>query len=220
MADQETFSTGGDENLYHVKRTIIDYCDDRSGATRATDILGTYTSLPAAKTAARAALENEGYVVSDFDVYEENTDPKTWKYGDGVIVYARAPAGQEFEIRLDTKPNVNNLKGNPRGKVEEHLYHVLQTTIDYNNDHIGGVQTTEVEGSYLLRRDACDAANIVLLDDDITREWFEEYDEKDEQKADWVYGDDVLIHAVGPNGVNFVVEVKTELARHPQHATK
>ena len=42
--------------LYHVKRTIIRYDEDPSGATRDVDILGTFTDLAAAKAAANAGL--------------------------------------------------------------------------------------------------------------------------------------------------------------------
>ncbi len=44
------------EFLYHVKRTITNYADDKSGATRIVDILGTFTDLAAAKAAANAGL--------------------------------------------------------------------------------------------------------------------------------------------------------------------
>jgi hypothetical protein len=44
------------ELLYHVKRTIIRYDEDPSGATRDIDILGTFTDLVAAKAAANAGL--------------------------------------------------------------------------------------------------------------------------------------------------------------------
>jgi hypothetical protein len=52
----------------------------------------------------------------------------------------------------------------------------------------------------------------VLLDkeDGLTREEYEEYDEKDEYKDDWPYGEDVLVHAVNPNGENYLVEVKVQ----------
>lgn len=44
------------ELLYHVKRTIISFDEDASGATRTVDILGTFTDLTAAKAAANAGL--------------------------------------------------------------------------------------------------------------------------------------------------------------------
>jgi hypothetical protein len=113
------------EFLYHVKRTILDFHEDKSGATQTTDVLGTFTELPVAKVAARSALASEGYLKDDFEVYEEkdSANPEAWKHGDGVLVYAKAPAGQEFDVRLDTKPNVLKLKGNAAGEVEGVLHY-------------------------------------------------------------------------------------------------
>ena len=114
-----------EEFLYHVKRTITDFADDKSGATRTTDILGTFTSLPAAKAAARAALASEGYIKDDFESFEvkDETNFEDWKHADGVLVFAKAPRGQEFEVRLDTKPNSSNFKGNSDGEVEGVLHY-------------------------------------------------------------------------------------------------
>ena len=118
-----TNDTTGEPLLYHVKRTIIDLAEDKSGATRVTDIEGTYTDLSAAKTAAQHALASEGYLASDFDTLSLKTAEGSWTHGDGVLVYAKAPAGQEFEVAIDTKPNTLNLKGNAAGKVEGVLHY-------------------------------------------------------------------------------------------------
>ena len=48
--------------LYHVKRTIIRYDEDPSGATRDVDILGTFTDLAAAKAAANAGLAVSNHI--------------------------------------------------------------------------------------------------------------------------------------------------------------
>jgi len=207
------------EFLYHVKRTITDYADDASGATRSTDILGTFTDLAVAKVAAHGALASEGYLKDDFELYEDNADfePEAWKHGDGVIVFAKAPRGQEFDVRLDTKPNVLKLKGNAAGEVEGHLHYVLQTTINYNNDRIGGIQTTEVEGTYPTRKAALEAAKTALLDDEITKESFAEYDEKEEFDGEWPYGDNCLVHAVQETGENFEIFVKAQPHSHKSH---
>jgi hypothetical protein len=113
------------ESLFHVKRTVIDYFKDKSGATRTTDILGTFVDLAAAKNAAHEALASEGYLKNDFESYEVKgeTDPEHWSYGDGVLVFAKAPAGQEFEVGLDTKQNTLKFKGNASGEVEGYLYY-------------------------------------------------------------------------------------------------
>jgi hypothetical protein len=202
--------------LYHVVCEVIDYHKDKSGATRTTEVFGTYTSLLAAKSAARSCLKMLGYLPEEFSTYREKINPETWSYGDGVFIYAKAPAGQEFSVRVDTKPNENGFKGTEHGKVEGHLCYVLQTKIDYNDDRIGGKQTTEVEGVYRIRKDALDAAYTVLLDDaeGITKESFAEYDEQDMKNNDWPYGEEILVHAVGQNGDNFLVAVKSQLSQH------
>jgi len=118
-----TATNGADaEFLYHIKRTITDFAEDKSGATRTTDILGTFTDLAAAKVAARGALSSEGYIRDDFETLEVK-DGAEWKHGDGVLVFAKAPAGQEFDVRIDTKPNVLKFKGNVDGEVEGFLHY-------------------------------------------------------------------------------------------------
>jgi hypothetical protein len=126
MAANESQQNGGlEEFLYHVERTITDFAEDKSGATRVTDILGTFTNLTAAKNAAHSALASEGYVKDDFETYEvkDETDPEEWKHGDGCLVFAKAPRGQEFDVRIDTKPNVLKWKGNASGEVEGFLHY-------------------------------------------------------------------------------------------------
>jgi hypothetical protein len=128
MATNSVNCDDAPELLYHVKRTIIDFSHDSlmnsSGATEATDILVTYTDVSSAKAAARSALRNEGYLEDDFEEYEENDERRTWAHGDGVIVFARAPAGQVFEVRLDTKANAFKLKGAAStNEIQGHLHY-------------------------------------------------------------------------------------------------
>jgi hypothetical protein len=100
-----------------------------------------------------------------------------------------------------------------------HLSLVLQTTIYYNHDSIGGIQTTQVEGVYPTRKAAREAAKRVLLDENITKQTFAEYDEQDNEIKEWPYGEDVLVHAVAETGENFKVSVKPQLHSHQQHAS-
>jgi len=96
---------------------------------------------------------------------------------------------------------------------------VLQTTILYDNDSTGGVQTTEVEGTYPTRKAAFEAARNALLDEDVTKESFAEYDEKDMEKDEWPYGDEVLIHAVAGTGENFKISVKPQPHNRQHHSS-
>ncbi|RDW59405.1 hypothetical protein BP6252_12492 [Coleophoma cylindrospora] len=208
----ENNSRDAGDLLYHIKRTIIEYAKDPSGSTRITDILSTYIDLKAAKDAARLALLHEGYLKDDFEVYEEKNDIGSWEHGDGVLVFAKAPAGQHFEISIDTKPNTNKFEGDSSGIVTAHLEYVLQTTIFYNKDRTGSAQITEVQGTFSTRKAAIEAAKVALLDGDVTKEDFAEYDEKDEDIAaiEWPYGEDVYVHAVLSTGENFLVAVKSQ----------
>lgn len=136
MGTDATNQGGSAELLYHVKRTIIDFAHDKSGATQTTDILGTFTDLAAAKAAARSALATEGYLKDDFEKYEENDGTKDWKHGDGAIAFAKAPAGQEFVVRLDTTPNTPKFKNNASSEVEGHLHYGKYSTFSrpYNEN--------------------------------------------------------------------------------------
>jgi hypothetical protein len=225
--------------LFHVKRTVTDFAKDKSGATKSTDILGTFTDLAAAKLAARSALASEGYVKDDFETFEQNDGTGTWTYGDGVLVFAKAPAGQTFEVRIDTKPNVLQFKGNADGEVEGFLHYgkyaflklqahrltldkVIQQTLNYNKDPTGSSQATEVVGTYPTREAARKAARTALLDSEVTKETFAEYDEFDDARDvnEWPYGEDVLVHAVAETGENFNVAVKAQPHSHQHHACK
>ncbi|PVH69431.1 hypothetical protein DL98DRAFT_564451 [Cadophora sp. DSE1049] len=203
--------------LYHVIRTIIRFDEDPSGATRDVDILGTFTDLAAAKAAANAGLASEGYLKSYFELYEQKSEipaAEEWKRGDGVLVFAKAPAGQQFEVGLETEVNAAGFKGNAQGEVEGFLHYVLQTTINYNTDRTGSSQLTQVEGTFPTRGLAFTAALTTLLDDEVTKDSFAEYDVKADFVGEWPYGEDCLVHAVGQTGENLVVRVKAQPHSH------
>lgn len=149
------------ENLYHTTLTVIDYHPPTGGAINCLHVLGTHTTLHAAKAFAyHDALRSLNYQPSDFSIYAtresigmplqeqespaattpkpttaatkvaeksgayesgyttdtgaSDTDtggggPPIWPYGDEVLVYARAPAGQEFLIGVVETPNTEHL---------------------------------------------------------------------------------------------------------------
>ncbi|KAH8904160.1 hypothetical protein BR93DRAFT_171032 [Coniochaeta sp. PMI_546] len=222
--DQEVTSEVPDQ-LYHTLLTVVDFHDDTSGYTRSTFPLGTHVSLPAAKEFAAHALEKLNYKPDDFAEYAVRT-PSTaedWKYGDGVIVYAKAPAGQEFQVRLDTTTNTENLPAGGPGETPKlptgsaHLHYVIQTRVDYDQDRSGGLQTTEIEGVYVHRRDALEAAKQMLSGD---RSEFAQYDEQKELGEQWPFGVDVVVHAVAQTGQNYTIAVRTVPGSHKKHAKK
>jgi hypothetical protein len=58
---------------------------------------------------------------------------------------------------------------------------------------------------------------MTLLDEKTKKTSFAEYDEKDQFKDEWPYGDDVLVHAVAETGENFLVAVKAQPHHHSGH---
>jgi hypothetical protein len=212
------------ESLYHTLLTVTDFHDDTSGYTRSTYPLGTHTSLPAAKDFAADALEKLNYQPDDFEEYavQKPGSAEDWTHGDGVIAYAKAPAGHEFLVKLDTTANNEELPdGGPDGTPKlpdgaDHLHYVIQTRIDYDRDRSGAMQ--EIEGVYVHRSDALRAAKETLGD----KTEFAQYDEADaaELGEEWPFGDDVIVHAVAQTGENYNVAVRTVPGAHKKHAKK
>lgn len=221
------------ELLYHTTLTVIDFHKDTSGSTREVHVLGTHTTLAAAKAFAYKALEGLGYTPDDFFTYEvrpttfQNPDEpeKEWPHGDGVLVYAKAPASQEFLVGIDTKPNTESLPSGPDHtpllpRDYNHLHYVIQTKTDYNQDTKNpNYQTSEVEGCYVHRADALDAAKNLLAAD---KSEFAQYDERDDvgEQGQWPFGEDVVVHAVAETGENYTVAVRTVPGAHEKYKKK
>jgi len=201
------------ENLYTIKVTQTDYHLDPSGALQHVLLAGTYTSLASAKTAAHTTLYTLGYTTLDLPTYEikgQSTGlPQEWKYGDGVLVHATAPSGEQFQVEIETTENTLKPweKHDATSKLTEKLYYVLQTTIHYDLDAAGAKRDTNIEGIHASRVEATKAAKKSLLEKDVTsKESFVEYDEFAGQE-DWAFGENVVVHAVGGNGQNYEVAV-------------
>ncbi|KAM6513774.1 hypothetical protein FALCPG4_014989 [Fusarium falciforme] len=146
------------ELLYHTVLTLIDYHEDPSGAARSVYVLGTHSALKAAKAFAISALQGLHYEPDDFTEYAVRSS-EPWEYGDGVFVFARAPAGQVFLIEIDTTLNNESLLASPDGTVvipqgSDRLHYVLQTTVDYNLDRTCSVPSTKIQGTYVHRAHA------------------------------------------------------------------
>lgn len=224
MADTNGMNPTVPEDLFHTTLTVVDYHTDTSGSTRDVHVLGTHTNLAAAKAFALMALKLLGYDAEDFAEYTTRveTAPEEWTHGDGVMVYAKAPKGQEFLIGLDTKPNTESLPAVPLGDTlllpagHDHLHYVLHNRTDYNQDKSGAYQTTEIQGCYVRRDQALAAAKEVLRE---ARQEFAQYDEREEEEpeAEWPFGEDVIVHAVAQTGENYTVAVKTVPGAHELH---
>lgn len=229
--------------LYHTLLTVTHFYEDTSGYAQATYPLGTHTSLPAAEAFAAHALETLDYRPDDFAEYAVRGDQATttpppgrvdWPYGDGTIVYAKQPArGREFLVRIDTTPNTEALpaggpgdtprlrsSSSPAPSDPHRLNYVIRTRVDYEQDRSADMQTTEVRGVYVRRRDALAAARKMLGE----RAEFAQYDEHaDDEKGQWPFGDDVVAHAVAQTGQTYTVAVRTVPETHgklAKHAKK
>ncbi|KAH8900107.1 hypothetical protein GQ53DRAFT_209967 [Thozetella sp. PMI_491] len=202
------------ELLYHTTLTIVDYRDDASGSpAQSFYVLGTHGSLPAAKAFATVALRSQGFEPDDFTVYEERKPQPLWSHDEGVIVFAKTPAGQDFLVGMDTKTNDKGLRQRPDGTLElpegdTHLHYVVQTQVKYNQDRAGRFHTHEIEACCARYTDALAAAKKCL---GIEKDEFAEYDERVDlnDTTEWPFGEDVLIHAVSQMGENFTVAIKT-----------
>ncbi|TID20774.1 hypothetical protein E2P81_ATG05402 [Venturia nashicola] len=207
--------TSPSEALYTIKTTLKDLHHDSSGALQQVQIAGTYTDLTKAKEAAKNALYTLGYSNEDLTTYivKDASNIESWSHGDGVLVHAAAPSGEQFSVCIETSPNT--LNGNihidaESSKLNDKLTYVLQTTIHYDIDASGAKRETTIEGIYLSRPAAVESARKTLLEGDVvTKESFKEWDEFEAQE-DWSWGEDVVVHAVAGNGQNFEVSVIEE----------
>lgn len=192
------------ELLYHTTLVVYDGSRDPSNRSRSASVLGTHTTLAAARAFSAKALQGLGYQTSDFSQYDvhDGVAPEDWTHGDGVVVYAKAPAGQEFAVGLHTTPNDQEFaSGVPSGTLRlsgsggggssgnhgkddndsaPQLHYVLQTEVDYDqvNSSFSSAdfKTTEIEGCFLRCADAIAATKRCLRN---TGEEFAQYDERD-----------------------------------------
>jgi len=161
-----------------------------------------------------------GYEREWFTEYYTNPDDfqahhfKHSTVGEGLNVYAKAEDGTTFRVSVATTPNVQGFHADPRDhKLYMTLYHVVQTVVLYNKDDSGEARKTIVEGSFQKYPVARKFASEVLLskEDGITKESFEQYDEAvGLGERDCGYGENVIVHAVGQTGENFLISVLKE----------
>lgn len=200
------------ENLYHVIFTTSHISKDVNAEVEKVRVCGTYTTLPAAKAAAHRTLFEAGYEREWFVDYETNEQEfiaHHVKRRTGLCVLAKAPDGTIFRVSVATTPNNLKLEGDDDHKVHQVLYHVVQTNVLYTEDDTGEARETNVEGSFTSYEEARKYASQVLLapEDGVTKESFEQYDEAGPDEKDCGYGENVVVHAVGANGENYLVSV-------------
>jgi len=199
--------SAAEENLYHIKVTSINLKKDPAGSAQDVSIRGTFTSLDSAKKASLSTLQNMGYEMDFFPTYDVRSKYSgDWPHGDGVQVYAAVPESDILKVEIQTTPNKLGFTGDENGEIAEELWFVLQTTIYYNLDASGAKRDSLIEGTYGTAEQANQTALTVLLDPDVSKKDFAEYDEFTGQ-TDWPYGETVVVHAVGQTGENFLVGV-------------
>ncbi|KAL4723512.1 hypothetical protein ACLX1H_009147 [Fusarium chlamydosporum] len=206
------------ELLYHILLTVIDYHVDPSGAQRSIYILGTRATLEAAKESSFRVLHSLRYKPTDFIEYAiHSSHTGTWAHGNGVLVFAKAPAGQVFLVSVQATPNTEKLVMNHDGGVilpqrVPSLHYILQTTIDYNKDRTGCEQETQIEGIFVHRSNALAAARKLLNPLN-----YVDYETPEKMNGEWPFGEEVVAHAVAEMGQNITVAVTTVTGSHHRH---
>uniref|UniRef100_A0A0D2YIG4 Uncharacterized protein n=2 Tax=Fusarium oxysporum TaxID=5507 RepID=A0A0D2YIG4_FUSOF len=202
------------ELLYHILLTVIDYHVDPSGAKQSIYILGTNATLEAAKNSAFRVLDTLRHKPEDFVEYAIHlSSTEEWDHGDGVLVYAKAPAGQVLLISIQATPNEEKLLMDSNGGILMPKEIPLLRNINNNNkDRTGCVQETQIEGAFIHRADAYVAARKLLDPLD-----YADYDTPEKMAGEWPFGEEVVAHAVADTGQKTIVEVKTVAGAHHKH---
>ncbi|KAF3482092.1 uncharacterized protein GIQ15_04851 [Arthroderma uncinatum] len=197
--DEITSSEPGD--LFHVIFTTSHIQKDPRGEMEKVRIPGTYTSIGAAKAAAHSCLFDAGYEREWFSKYE--TNPEVFeslgiRQRAGLAVFATAPDGTTFRVRIHTTPNVNHLTTSYEdGRIPVDLYYVVQANVEYADGQGGELRDINIEGTFKSYDEARDFARGVLLseEDGISKQSFAQYDEAGPNERDCGYGENVIVHA-------------------------
>jgi hypothetical protein len=205
-------STENNNQLFHVKETIVDRKNETMGSISTTNVVESFTDLDTAKACSRTVLKHLGITPSRFTDFGENIGQVDWPFEDGTMAYAQAVGGQEIYVSIDTKENTSKLLSNDEGRVIGPLYYVLQSFTDYDLDSFGSSHHTEIEGTFRDREDAVKFAHKVLLDEDINQNDFATYEENKNQD-DWPYGEDSIVHAASATGKIYTISVLSPVPR-------
>lgn len=201
------------EQLYHILFSTSHMQRDPNGSVEKLRVCGTFTDLKAAKAEAHKTLFEAGYEREWFTEYDTNTDDflaHHVKRRTGLCIAAKAQDGTIFRVSVATTPNLQGFQGDAEDhKVHGPIYHVVQTTVLYEEDDSGEARETNVEGSFSKYDEARRFASEVLLapESGVTKESFAQYDEAAPGENDCGYGENVVVHAVGGNGENLLVSV-------------
>lgn len=208
------------ENIYHVLLITSHISKNPNGETEKIQVLGSYASLEIAKAAAQSCLFDAGYEKEWFREYKTRPEELEQRKGPyrtpGLAVLAVAPDGTAFRVHILTTPNTANWEGEKKEGEEgqsgltpaipSDLYYVVQTTFEYEDSDEKDIN---VEGMSTSYHEARELASRVLLspEDGIDKNSFARYDEAKANEADCGFGENIIVHAVGGNGENYLVGV-------------
>lgn len=192
------------EQLYHIVLITSHLQKDPNGKFQKIRIPGTYISLASAKAAAHRCLFDAGYEREWFKIFHTSHEREE----DGQVVHAVSPSGSTYRVRILTTPNTIDkpLFAHDDGRVTIGLYYVLQIKAGLEDEEYRDIN---IEGTFTSYSTARDCALQVLLDseDGITEESFAVYDKAGPGQTDCGYGDNIIVHAVGNYGENFLISV-------------
>ncbi|KKY24952.1 hypothetical protein UCRPC4_g02253 [Phaeomoniella chlamydospora] len=209
-----------ENSLYHVvlTKSHINPADDPNGQVQTLRICGTYTSSKGAQDAAHrtifeAGFERDWFV--EYDTKEEEFDQSHLRHREGLAVFAKAKDGTELRVHVSVSKDTAGLRSiaGDDGKIHAQLYYVVVTSVLYSEDDTGVERENSVEAAFPSYAKAREFAGKVLLEgkaEDVlmpSKSDFAEYEEAEEDERDCGYGENVVVHAVGESGENFLVSV-------------
>ena len=197
------------ESLFHVVLTSSHFKTDVNSDVQAVRVCGTYTSLPAAKSFAHRCLFDAGYEQEWFTDFRTQHGGELLDHKNGAIVRATGPGGEVFTVNIDTNSNLFALKANDAGRIDSPLYHVVRTIVHYYDDESGQTRETDIQASFISYDEARKFAlsSLINEEDGVGKDSYPEYEEAGPGELDCGYGENVVVHAVGQNGENFLVSV-------------
>jgi hypothetical protein len=200
------------DSVYHVM-LMNSQLKGSSGQAAKVRILGTYTSVAKAKDAAHRCLFERGYEREWFSTFETNPEVLeglTASQGSGLAVYAVATDGTVFRVRISTSPNNLRLTtDNEDGRIPLTLYYVVQINIPYSSDERKPAFDTHIEGTFNTYAEGRKLASSLLLseEDGLSASSYQEYCEASPTERDCGYGENVIVHAIGEGGENYLVSI-------------
>jgi len=202
--------SNGSDSLFHVMLTTSHLDKDVNAKIQGVRVCGTFDSLSAAKVLAHRCLFDLGYEQEWFTTFKTQHDMEIVDHVQDKIVVATGPAGEVFTVTISSVPNSFQLVSTTDTKrVTVPLYHVVQTTVHYDVDESGQSRDTTVQGSYTTYKQAREVAHEVLTlsDEGSDKNSYAQYTEAGPGELDCGYGENVVVHAVGEHGSNYLVSI-------------